>query len=98
MRFTRRWFKPVPGFPGYWINKRGWVYTERKRIFITWFPNVKFYPRVDLYRDGQRCRFFVHRLVAIVFNHNPDPINKTQVNHNDFDVTNPHAKNLSWMT
>lgn len=98
MRFSRRWFKPIPGWPDYWINRKGWVYSSKRGIFLKWFVNIKFYPRVALYSDGQRGQFFVHRLVAIVWVENPDPKNKIEVNHNDWNVSNPHALNLSWMT
>lgn len=98
MSFRRRRFRPIPGFPGYWINRKGNVYSEKSKKFLTWFNNIKYYPRVDLYISGSRSRMFVHRLVAIVYVKNPDPINKIEVNHNDWNVANPHAKNLQWMT
>lgn len=98
MRFTRRSFRPIPYFPGYWINRKGHVYSEKSKMFLKWFNNIKFYPRVALYANGARSQQFVHRLVAIVWVKNPDPKNKLEVNHNDWNVSNPHAKNLAWMT
>ena len=95
--FTRRWFKPIPEFPGYWINKKGRVYSMNSKRFLKWYPNIKDYPRVALYNGG-RSQMFVHRLVAIVWVPNPDPRRKLEVNHNDWNVSNPHAGNLAWMT
>jgi hypothetical protein len=96
--FTRRWFKEIPGFPGYWINKAGKIWSMKRRQFIAWHKNIKGYWRAILYRDGERCRLFVHRLTALVFKKNPDPLNKTQANHKDWDIENPHADNMEWTT
>jgi hypothetical protein len=98
MRFSRRWFKPIPGWPDYWINRKGWIYSSKRKVFLKWFDNIKFYPRVALYNQGARGQFFVHRLVAIVWIPNPNPSKKIEVNHNDWNVGNPHAGNLVWMT
>jgi len=96
--FTRRWFKPIPDFPGYWINRAGKVWSEKTRRFLAWHLNTKWYPRVSFYHAGRRLHMFVHRLVAMVFHKNPDPDKKTEVNHLDYDTQNPYFKNLQWVT
>ena len=96
--FTRRWFKEIPGLPGYWINKKGRVWSAKTKKFLTWFHNIKYYWRVNLYVSGQRVRAFVHRLVALTFIPNPDPSSKIEVNHKDYNTENPDFNNLEWMT
>lgn len=42
--------------------------------------------------------YYVHRLVALTFVHNPDPKTLTQVNHKDGDKENNHHSNLEWVS
>lgn len=91
-------FKEIPGFPGYLICEDGFVYSEISNRFLAWGQNSKFYARVALWHNNRRQQVLLHRLVAILFVSNPDPINKTEVNHDDFDKMNPSASNLTWMT
>ena len=58
--------------------------------------NHKGYPVVYLSKNGKCYTKVVHRLVAKAFIPNPDPINKTQVNHIDGIKTNNNVKNLEW--
>lgn len=56
------------------------------------------YLQVDLYKDGKKKNYFIHRLVALAFIPNDDPEHKTEVNHiNDEDKTDNRACNLNWM-
>lgn len=56
----------------------------------------KGYLRADLFKDGKRKHFKVHRLVAEAFI--PNPENKPQINHRDFNVKNNRMWNLEWVT
>lgn len=51
---------------------------------------------VDLYKNGKRVKFTVHRLVALNFL--PNPENKREVNHIDSDPKNCRLENLEWVT
>jgi hypothetical protein len=54
------------------------------------------YQKITLTLDGQRRSFKLHRLVAKAFV--PNPKNKPEVNHKDFDKQNNCADNLEWAT
>lgn len=42
--------------------------------------------------------YYIHRIVAEAFVPNPDPANRTQVNHKDNNPKNNHYTNLEWVT
>ncbi len=101
------WRKVVPGFPNYVCYRRGQIWSRSAKRFLNPQPNNNFYLRVELFNaspqgrgkvsNGHRGkRFFVHRLVAILFHKNPK--GKPEVNHLDWDKSNPHADNLEWAT
>ena len=54
------------------------------------------YSNVNLYKNGKRNYFKVHRLVAEAFI--PNPNNYPQVNHKDENKTNNCVSNLEWCT
>lgn len=54
------------------------------------------YEYVTLCVNGQRKKFYVHRLVAIAFI--PNPNSYEQVNHKDGNKSNNKASNLEWCT
>ena len=47
---------------------------------------------------GKNKRVYVHRLVAEHFIKNPDPKNKTFVNHKDGNKLNNNMENLEWVS
>jgi hypothetical protein len=57
--------------------------------------NSSGYTIVDLTKNRKGKSYRVHILVAQAFIPNPD--NKSQVNHKDFNKTNNHIDNLEWV-
>lgn len=53
---------------------------------------------VCLYKDGSHRNHNIHRLVALAFVHNNDPINKPTVNHKNEVKTDNRAENLEWLS
>lgn len=51
---------------------------------------------VDLYKNGKRKTFRIHRLVALAFI--PNPENKPDINHRDGNGENNRTDNLEWVT
>lgn len=78
-----------------WCNcrSRKYRYTQAKIIA----PAEKDgYINIVLLDNNHRKRFRVHRLVAFAFI--PNPENKPEINHKDFDKSNNHIDNLEWVT
>lgn len=60
--------------------------------------SVKGYRYVHLSLIDKDFTYPVHRLVGLTFIHNPDPKNKTEINHIDGDKSNNDMSNLEWCT
>lgn len=56
------------------------------------------YKGVGLANATDNIKMYVHRLVALSFIKNPDPKNKTFVNHLDENSLNNRETNLDWVT
>ena len=52
------------------------------------------YQIINLYKNNEMKRFYIHRLVAKIFI--PNPENLPEVNHKDEDKTNNSIDNLEW--
>jgi NUMOD4 motif/HNH endonuclease len=71
---------------GTWRFYKGKVMKQRK--------DKDGYLTIQLYKNGNRKDYFVHRLVALAFIPNVD--SKKQVNHLDGRNDNNHVSNLEW--
>lgn len=89
-------WKDIPGVPNYRASECGKILSLFTNIFISQIFDKEGYLQVAVHIDKKRYTRKVHRLVALAFH--PNPENKPQVNHLDFDKTNNRASNLVWAT
>ncbi len=95
-------WKPVIGYEGYYnISSFGRIFSVKKNREIIIKPYIvskNGYKScgVTLYKDKILKRKIIARLVAEAFI--PNPENKPQVNHIDFNSLNNNISNLEWVT
>jgi len=95
-------FKDIIGYEGLYqvsnlwnVKSLSYWNTWKPRILLFW-SNKRWYAVVKLYLKSKWTWLVVHRLVAKSFI--PNPENKPQVNHKDWDKTNNTVDNLEWCT
>lgn len=94
---TEIW-KDIPGYEGrYQASSCGRIWSIHHNRILTNKRTGKGYRAVTLCKDGEKRRFYIHRLVALCFLAPPDNARR-EVNHIDLDKTNNHASNLEWVT
>ena len=87
--------KDIIGYEGlYAITSCGKVYSYRSKKFLKPRKIRDGYLQVNLYKDGKREFYYIHRLVAEAYLPNPD--NLPQVNHKDENKENNALPNLEW--
>ena len=96
-------WKDIEGYEGkYQISNLGNVkslnYNGRKGVEKNLVPKVNNYGRlwVELFMNGKKKQFLIHRLVAMAFI--PNPNNLPQINHIDENPKNNVVDNLEWCT
>ena len=90
-------WKDIEGYEGlYQVSSWGRVKNSRTGRVLKSGKDMYGYLFVNLYKNGKRTNYKVHRLVAQAFI--PNPQNKPQVNHIDEDKENNYVENLEWST
>ena len=91
----------IKGYNGkYFISNKGRVKSLKRGAphILAQQINNSGYLRVSLSQDGEAKYFSVHRLVAIYFVFNDDPLEKNTVDHIDGNKRNNNAENLRWLS
>jgi hypothetical protein len=93
--------KEIKDFPGYFVDKEGQVYSNRrsqtgklKRLKL--YKDRYGYLLTQLFYKKQRKCVLVHRLVSKYFI--PNPLNKKCVNHKNGIKTDNRVENLEWVS
>lgn len=89
--------RDTPGYEGlYAATSCGKVWSYRAKKFLKPFDDGHGYLCVNLFKDGKRKHYKIHRLVAETYL--PNPNNLPQVNHIDENKSNNALLNLEWCT
>ena len=85
-------------YHGYLVKDNGSIYrkTENGYVPVSFCYHNDGYLIACLKLNGKYKNLMVHRVVAECFI--PNPENKPEVNHKDFNKENNHASNLEWVT
>lgn len=90
-------WKDIEGYDGiYEVSSWGRVKNSRTGRVLKAGKDIYGYLFVNVYKNGKRTNYKVHRLVAQAFI--PNPQNKPQVNHIDENKENNYVENLEWCT
>lgn len=91
--------KPIRNFPDYKVSKCGQILNKNGKILKGDKSNG--YRRVTLYKNGTKCRHFVHLLTLWHFKSLPKRlrgVSNVIGNHKDHDKMNNHISNLEYET
>ena len=94
--------KPIPWYEwlyGITIDWKVWSYpkwTYKEGRWLSPHNRKWWYLKVSLYKNKKMYSPEIQRLVALT--HIPNPENKPQVNHIDWNTANNHISNLEWCT
>lgn len=85
----------VPFASGYWVTRKGQVFSVRSGKFLKPKDNGRGYKTLDLTVDGKVKRFYIHRIVLISFMGKNDD---KEVNHKNGQKDDNRLVNLEWVT
>lgn len=91
----------LPNYPGYGFARSGAVLSFKRRLPAYLKPGKSAagcYWYVNIGTGDIAPSQLLHRLVALAFNPNENPKERTQVNHIDGNPANNAASNLEWVT
>ena len=90
-------WKDISGYEGlYKVSNTGEIYSMRENKNLSLSTDRYGYPQIILYKNGESKTYKVHRLVALAFIPNPDPIKYPIINHKDENKANNNVENLEW--
>lgn len=94
---TKEVWKPVDGFEDYFVSNQGRIKSTKYAVekILKPIPTKTGYMEVNLMKNGYRKHFRVHRLVAKAFI--PNPLEKPEINHIDYNRKNNAVWNLEWV-
>ena len=88
---------PVKGYPDYFVSDMGQVKNRTTGRILKHRLKKTGYPVVNLYNRNRSKTCTIHRLVALAFIPNPNPL-CTLVDHIDRNKQNNNVSNLRWCT
>ena len=90
-------WRQIAEAPNYSVSNTGLVKHTRLDRLLTGY-NRNGYLQVTIKKDNEQLARLVHRLVAIAFIPNDDPVNRIYIDHIDTDPRNNLVSNLRWVT
>ena len=91
-------WRDVVGYEGlYKVSNLGNVYSLLSNKILSPSKNHGGYLSVQLSKDNNINRKYIHRLVALAFLGDP-PEDKQQINHKDENKENNNVSNLEWIS
>jgi hypothetical protein len=89
-------YKKIDGYDNYHVSNFGNVINSKTERILKPFNNGYGYLQIELYKNGKRKNYKLHRLIAIAYI--PNPENKSFIDHIDNNSLNNYILNLRWST
>lgn len=90
-------FKQIEGFPNYFVNREGKIYSKSRKIFMKPYKAAEGAVGLQFNNNTAKKSFLVHNIVGTYFLKRTDDKNNC-IRHKDGDKTNNHVDNLYWCT
>jgi len=89
-------YKKFEDYENYIIFKTGKIFSLIKNGFKNPYTSETGYLTFDLYNNGKSEKLMTHRLIGLLFIHNPE--NKSTVDHINRNILDNRIENLRWAT